>query len=65
MDNIPAPCNERMSGIDSKIVGIFYNIILGRTQMNSTWKEQGALSGYLSNILSKREKSIRYKVASK
>lgn len=65
MDNIPAPCNERMSGIDSKIVSIFYNIILCRTQMNSTWKEQGALSGYLSNILSKREKSIRYKVASK
>lgn len=26
LNNIPAPCNERMSGIDSKIVGIFYNL---------------------------------------
>lgn len=66
LNNIPAPCNERMSGIDSKIVGIFYNLITITSQFFTlSVKCQGSISIGVENTLLYIEETVRYNVALK
>lgn len=55
-----------MSGIDSKIVGIFYNLIIIITPFFTLYvKCQGSISIDVDNTLLYIEETVRYKVALK